>query len=282
VKHLTLGTAQWGQSYGITNVDGRLSDKSIVDIMAVAEGAGISSIDTAANYGDAQERLRPWSSSCSITTKIAAGRETGMSSQIRDCLRALDVESVSCVLLHDWESAESVRRARAVSELGEAIREGLVQRVGVSIYTESGLKEALDVFDQKEVHLGCVQIPANPLDRRLTGSDFMAEVASGGTRVQVRSVFLQGLLAFPSTAPFSSHSDVVNYFTWVHKEGLSPVQAALNHVRALADIDEIIVGVTSAAELQQIVQAWDQGSAMLAPPELESTDIELLDPRGWR
>ena len=59
VPDLVLGTAQWGNAYGVTNSVGRLSDEQIGQIVSVARAAGISDIDTARGYGDAEERLRP-------------------------------------------------------------------------------------------------------------------------------------------------------------------------------------------------------------------------------
>lgn len=62
---------------------------------------------------------------------------------------------------------------------------------------------------------------------------------------------------------------------------LHPVCIALQHVRALPWASEIVVGVTSANELHEIVDCWNQSSPFLVPEDLASTDLNLLDPRRW-
>ena len=52
------------------------------------------------------------------------------------------------------------------------------------------------------------------------------------------------------------------------------------HVRALPWAGEVVVGVTSAAELDEIWQAW-QVPAALAAAGLATDELSLLDPRTW-
>ena len=54
MSQLVLGTAQWGNAYGVTNAVGRLADSELATIVAAAHEAGITQVDTARGYGDAQ------------------------------------------------------------------------------------------------------------------------------------------------------------------------------------------------------------------------------------
>ena len=51
---LSLGTAQFGLNYGITNKRGKISDSSIISILEYANKSGIKLIDTAQAYGKAE------------------------------------------------------------------------------------------------------------------------------------------------------------------------------------------------------------------------------------
>ena len=275
---LVLGTAQWGSGYGITNAIGRLSDEECAAIMEVALGSGIRTIDTALSYGNAQGRLRPWAHELAITTKVSGIDAIG---QLSECLDALAVTSVDSLLLHDWDALAPDERNAAVEALGVLADQALAKRVGISVYDESGIASAVKVFGERGVPLGVVQVPANVLDRRLDEAEVMRLLDVSGTRVQVRSVFLQGLLAGPSDAALANHPDVVAFQSWCASRGMNPLAMALAHVRSLTWADDIVVGVASAGELADIVSAWNEIEPQRADPRLASLDVDLIDPRRW-
>lgn len=95
----------------------------------------------------------------------------------------------------------------------------------------------------------------------------------------MRSAFLQGLLVAPGA---SSHPDVLAFNAAASAADLSPLAYALQHVRALPWATEVVVGVTSGAELDAVATAWNSVPAQLAPPTLASFDLDLIDPRTWR
>jgi aryl-alcohol dehydrogenase-like predicted oxidoreductase len=278
---LVLGTAQWGSDYGITNAAGRISDAQCSALIAVAGDAGIRALDTAAGYGDAQRRLQPWAPSFRISTKVSGADPATVLHHIEACLVELGVEQVESVLIHDWESLDRETQIAVADELGNAVGRGLVMRVGASIYDERGIESAREAFDAAGVSLGMLQVPANPLDQRLNTCASLIEVHAAGTRIQVRSVFLQGLLVAPSLANLGQHDDVLRFHTRVTELGMNPIAVCLNHARALPWADEVVVGATTAEELQTIVTAWQHGEAVLADEDLRSNDLDLIDPRRW-
>ena len=274
---LSLGTAQWGDAYGVTNATGRLTDADIARIMDVAADAGITAVDTAAGYGDAEARLRPWASGLEITTKVAGAGPATIAGQVEASLAALGRLDVEIVLLHDWDALSAPTQRQAAAALRDAKAAGLVTRIGVSVYDEAGLVSAAEAFERLDV----VQVPANALDRRLDASGTLAALRAGGTRVQVRSAFLQGLLAAPTDGGLGQHPDVEAFHRAAADADLTSLGMALAHVRALPWADDIVVGVTSAAELAAIVAAWQTVPASLAPMSLASADLSLVDPRTW-
>ena len=273
---LVLGTAQFGAGYGITNERGRLSDVEVAAIMDHAFAEGIRCVDTAAGYGDAQARLRPWADALTITTKVAGQEAGSIRTRLERSLAELGVESIDACLLHDWSALNTDEQQAAAVALESCRAAGLVRNVGISAYDETDLLGARAAFDQLDV----VQVPANALDRRLDASPVVSELAAAGTRVQVRSVFLQGLLAAPSQAALGAHLSVVSYHRACAAAGRSPLAVALGHVRALPWASEIVVGVTSPGELDDIWRAWQEVPS-LAADELASDDIALIDPRNW-
>ena len=278
MAHLTLGTAQWGNGYGITNALARIPDNECAAIAQVALASGIHAVDTALSYGDAQKRLRPWAQQMRITTKVSG---LDVESQLQACLGALAVTSVDSVLLHDWDTLDSEQRRSAVRELGRSMERGHVQRVGTSIYDEGGIRSSIDVFTDVKVPLGVMQVPANALDRRLDEAAVIHDLQELGTHIQLRSVLLQGLLAQPSPTALGKHPDVRRFHVHCTDMNQAPVAVALAHAKSLIWVDEVVVGVTAGAQLQALADIWAGAGRVAAPLDLTSEDLDLIDPRRW-
>ena len=254
MSRLVLGTAQWGNAYGVTNARGRLSDSDISEIVQVADDRGISEVDTARGYGDSEGRLRPFAPDFAVTTKISGSNEAV--TQIESSLSELEISKLDSVLVHDWESLDASRRVAVVRGLGEARTSGLVERVGVSIYGQEGIESAREVFAAVDVEPGALQVPANPIDRRLDGSSLLMDLHASGAHITVRSAFLQGVLLSDS-GRWADHEDVRAFRNWADDSGMSPLAACLSHVRALPWATHVVVGVTSAQELTAVRDSWD-------------------------
>lgn len=273
-----LGTAQWGDPYGATNAVGRLSDSAVADIAAVAREWDIASVDTAAGYGDAQRRLRPFAHDFAITTKVTGAGD--VAGQIASALDDLGLARLHGVLVHDWDVLDDVSRTRAVRELGRLLDSGTVARAGVSVYDDEGLAHAAEVFASRGCRLGVVQVPANVLDRRLDGSPTLASLAAEGAEVVVRSAFLQGVL-LAEAGGLTEHPDVARFRASASAAGSTPMAACLAHVRSLPWATHVVVGVTSPAELEQVCETWASVTPRAADASLASSDLELIDPRRW-
>jgi aryl-alcohol dehydrogenase-like predicted oxidoreductase len=279
VPELVLGTAQWGSSYGITNTHGRVDDADLVAMVAEAERCGMTAMDTALAYGDAQVRLAPYSDRFWISTKVSGAED--VAEQVGVCLEQLQVTSLDAVMLHDWDALDDATRGAVVGVLGEMASDGVIARVGVSVYGESGVESAVEVFAAAGVDLGIVQAPANAIDQRLDACAALIALASQGCIVQVRSVFLQGLLTGAGEGAFGSHLDIVAFRTWASRERGGAVGAAIAHVKALPWVSQVVVGAASVDEWAQVCAAWRDVEAQRAPEHLASTDEVLLDPRRW-
>jgi aryl-alcohol dehydrogenase-like predicted oxidoreductase len=276
MQALVLGTAQWGSPYGVTNERGRLGDSDLAEIMAVAADASIKAVDTAAGYGDAEVRLGPWASKLDITTKVKADSPLSMLDQARESLNLLGVESVRTLLIHDWFALDPARAAAAAQELAGIRDLGIASEIGISGYEPTDLETALTHFDR----LDAVQVPVSALDARLDGHPVLAELVSQGTRIQARSIFLQGLLAAPSTKQLGQHPDVVRFHAACVEAGVSPIEGALSAVRARSWVSDVVIGVTSGQELREITRAW-HSPATEATNFTASSDPALIDPRNW-
>ena len=124
---LSLGTAQWGDPYGVTNEVGRLKDETVSEIVRTALALGISDLDTAPGYGDAESRIASWAKEFHITTKVLGGDSSSVRDQVMASTSRLGVETIEACLVHDWSTLTTSDSLRVAAEL-EALRsEGLVR-----------------------------------------------------------------------------------------------------------------------------------------------------------
>jgi aryl-alcohol dehydrogenase-like predicted oxidoreductase len=280
MQAILLGTAQWGMNYGITNATGRLSDEAIVEVSAAARAAGITCLDTAPTYGDAEDRIRLAGPDFSVQTKVAAGGKTVPEIVIglRQSLERMAVKRVTSCLVHDWSVLDASQRRVTTTALNECLAMGLTDRIGVSAYTAGDLGTALAAFS----NLGIVQVPVSVLDQRLDGSPQIAALRASGVSVQARSIFLQGLaLAAPDRSPFGQHDDLERLRRTALERGLDRVDLCLGYVRSREWIDEVVVAATSVHELGVISEAFESHPPDVSWHTLASTDQFLVDPRRW-
>ena len=284
---LSLGTAQWGTRYGITNAKGELSDADVADIVAAARERGLRDADTHRTtnpqhgYGRAQSRLRPWAGEFAVTTKVFGGAAADLpvGEQLAESLGDLGLAHVHACLVHDWYDLTNDEANAVANGLREAQQRGMVARIGISGYEARDLERACEIFG---ADLGAVQVPTSVLDQRLVGSGVVDLLRLTGTEIQVRSIFLQGLLLDPtSTAQLAQHPDVQGFHRRCTERVVPPLDASLSFVRSLDWVDVVVVGVTSAAELTQIADSWAAPSVGDDWQAQGSGDNELLDPRRW-
>lgn len=281
MKQLLIGTAQWGQHYGITNITGRLSDSSLSELVDGLKQLGVTCLDTASGYGDAESRIAEFCPDFKVQTKInGSGRSLdNLKDALKSSLEALKTDNLFGALIHDWAALAPAERVLAASFLTKAKTEGLIERVGVSAYGIEDLSFAKEVFESLDV----VQIPVNALDQRLNHQSLVHELRSRGCVVQARSVFLQGLLVSEDLVPKSGEfQEVINFRNAAHLQGRTLIEFALDYVKAQDWVDELVVAPTSLSELNAIQRAWTSETTDESVWEsLSCKNLDVIDPRRW-
>ncbi len=283
---LALGTVQFGLDYGVANKSGRVTAQEAGAILQRAQACGLDTLDTAIAYGDSEAVLGQlgidgW---CTVT-KLPRVPENcqdvaqWVDEQIEQSMARLGVTQLHGVLLH--------RPAQLLEKMGPALygalesikAQGKTRKIGVSVYGPAELDALFKTYS-----LDLVQAPLNILDRGLVESGWANQLHDAGVEVHTRSAFLQGLLLIPAAqrpAKFSPWANVWRAWDgWLEQNGLTPLQACLRYVTNLEQIDRVVVGVDTDAQLQQIVQAAD-GKLPAMPEFPDLQDIRLINPASW-
>ncbi len=168
-SRLALGTAQFGQPYGIANQAGQVSAAEAAAIIACARENGWDTLDTAITYGHSEQRLgeigvREWR----VVTKLPAVPEScrdvaaWVTTAVRESLARLGISKLHGLLLHRPEQLTQPQGEALYGALLAVKCAGMTDGIGVSIYQP----EELDALWPRFA-LDLVQAPFNVLDRRL-------------------------------------------------------------------------------------------------------------------
>lgn len=287
-SRLALGTAQFGSSYGVANRTGAVSERELSAILETAKAAGLTVLDTAALYGNAESRLgEAGVNGWRIVTKLpplpadAGDIEQWALNAIHDSLARLRQPSVFGLLLHRANDLRGPRAAELYAALSVAKKQGLVSKIGVSIYSPSELDDLPSTFK-----FDLVQAPLNVFDRRLVSSGWLDRLAGEGAEVHARSVFLQGLLLMRSAdrpAYFARWSPQLAAWTsWFESHHLTAEKACLDFVLSHPSIAQVVIGVDTVSQLRDLIAAANAPAAALAPSTLAVDDAGLIEPFRWK
>jgi len=257
-------------------------------ILAVAGNAGITLFDTAPDYGDAQKRLggynfpevgRQYVSKFGL--RQAHEFPKNGNELFGSTLVELRVSELYGLLFHRVSDLRDPRASDAWGQMQLARTSGVISRIGASIYDADDLEIVAERFPD----LNLIQLPGNLFDRRLIDHPLLKNLHDRGVEVHVRSAYLQGLLLAPPDDIPDFFSDlrplIAALHERAHQRNTSAMSLALAFLKGNANVDAVLVGATTAAELSGTIEAWYSASdqdVSLTIPELRT---ELLDPRMW-
>ena len=300
-SRLVLGTAQLGMNYGRVNKAGKPTKKTAVEMLRYAVAHGVTALDTARAYGDAEFLIgEALTGSCRSRTRVItkldlSGVNEGASdSEVRKSVEAsidascsaLRSEKLDTILLHDWAHRHMLRGA-AWQRLRERQAAGKISVLGASVYYPHEAQAAL--ADPAIQHL---QIPMNVLDWRWKQIE-QAISQRPDVVVHARSALLQGILVhppdrWPAVAKFDKALCAQKLQVFAKKfERENVADLCLAYVRSLSWISGVVVGCETLDQLEQNLRLFSR-------PKLSSEEIhelqnvfpkapeELLNPAKWQ
>jgi len=284
---LSLGTVQFGLKYGISNQCGKVRQDEVLKILSEAKSFGVNDIDTAIAYGTSEEVLgKVGVDGFRVVTKLPSlSADEGsilrwVRDQVEASLKRLGQKKLSGLLLHRPQDLLGSKGGQLIQALADLKNDGFVQKIGVSIYSPNELDEVY-----KKIKIDLVQTPLNVIDRRMETSGWLDRLKDDGVEVHTRSAFLQGLLLMErSKIPqkFSRWSNLWDQWNDKLKTlGVSPIAACLAYPLSLKQVDQVIVGVDSAAQLLEILQAAENASEGPDTSFMRSEDLDLINPSNW-
>lgn len=286
MNRIALGTVQFGMSYGVANQVGQITYKDGKAIIKEAKKAGVDTLDTAILYGRSEEVLGKIDvSEFRVITKLPEIPQNKnikeyILQSINDSLDRLKINCLTGILLHSPLQLLETGFDIIFSTLEELKRNGLVEKIGFSIYSPNDLDRLWNNFKPD-----IVQAPFNIFDQRLLHSGWLQKMHRTGVEIHVRSVFLQGLLLMDHDirpAKFQKWAQVWSrWHNWLKAQNISAIQAALDFVLSQKEIDKVVIGVDSLQHLKEILQVANHSKNVDLNNVTFTNDELLINPAHW-
>ena len=285
---LGLGTVQFGLDYGVSNSDGRTPIHEAKRILDYAASVGVQILDTSPSYGISEQVLGTIAADRSQFKVVTKTRPQVLGpdelrTDLEMSLRRLSRSSAYGLLVHRTADLLSGNGADLYAELVRLKEQGLVEKIGVSVYTATEIDALLERYS-----IDLLQIPFNVLDQRLLLSGHLRRAKDLGIECHARSVFLQGLLLMSPeslTGNFKSlEGHLRSYRRFIAERGFTPVSAALGFALQVPEIDVVLCGVNTLSQLEEIVGAVPENPTRVDAMEFGKFAIDngrLLNPSLW-
>jgi aryl-alcohol dehydrogenase-like predicted oxidoreductase len=283
---LGIGTVQFGLPYGVANQTGQTKQAEAERILNYAWHAGIDTIDTAIAYGDSEKVLGNIGvSNWRVISKLPAipnsceSISQWVQDSVNESLERLKLSKLNGLLLHRSQQLTESGGTELYQALDTLKSQGLVEKIGVSIYEPDELDAIPTSFK-----LDLVQTPYNICDRRIATSGWLDKLNNSGTEVHIRAVFLQGLLLMdPLKIPEKFDRWKLlwkKWHAWLEEQNLTAIEACLAFTINNPKVDRVLVGIDSLMQLEEIIEA-SQKQEVIVPHSFSTGDTQLLNPVNW-
>lgn len=291
---LCLGTAQFGNSYGITNKNEIIETNSAERIIREAFEKGINYLDTAQAYGKAEEiigKCAKYNQNLKIISKL---KKIEISQGSKDLCKILEKEFfesliklrsqyIDTYLVHNVKDLFSEEGEVLINWLLSIKKRGLVKNIGVSLY------DPLEITQEILKNFDVIQLPLSIYDQRFLQKNLFEIIKKYKIEIHIRSIFLQGLILenssnWPKTVSrdFKKHHE--NLEINLKKNNLTLIDAAVEFIKNIENTDLILFGITSIKELNLFISKWKDGEKnnfFDNNIKWDWNSINDIDPRKW-
>ncbi len=194
---LAIGTAQFGEDYGISNNRRGIPDYELKEIFNICKYQKINIFDSAVSYKNSLNKIKrnlkkknEFEIICKILVKNI-NTKVELLNVVNKAIHKLKGLKVS-ILVHDSNQflLKNANKKNIIIEiLSKMQKEKKIFRYGFSVYS---LSEALSLMNKYEFKI--LQIPINLFNQSFIDKKFIDLVKIKKIELHARSVFLQGLI----------------------------------------------------------------------------------------
>jgi len=302
ISKITLGTAQLGLNYGISNIGGKPDFETSLKLIKFSYKNGITSFDTAPIYGNSEKILGAFISSEAIKANHKLTIISKLSTvnikekitfdavykfirhQIIQSLKNLKSKNISFYLIHN-ASDIFLKDGIVIECLDHIKNEGLINHIGISVYHPDEVKAALNF---KEID--SIQIPINIFDQRCIKTNLLKELSKKNYKIFARSIFLQGLFFInPKNLPTNlelAKKPLKKIKKISNQYQISIAKLAFLFIRDIPEITSLVFGAEKIEQIKENLEMLKEPPipcelSKLIMEEFENLPEKIINPSMW-
>ncbi len=291
LKKLGIGTVQFGTKYGISNTFSRPNYKEVNNILKLATRNNILTLDTAPEYGRSETKIgKSFSKNFRIITKTAKINSFNITNievnyvykTFLNSLKNLKKRKIYAILIHDFSDLLKPGSEDLVKLIKRLKREGLVKKIGISLYDIEDTEKVLNFFKPD-----IIQVPCNIFDQRFIKNKFIFTKYKN-IEIHARSVFLLGLLLMDEKNiprffnPIKKKIRKLQLF--LKKNNLTQYEGSLLFMFMQKRIKYFFIGINRSEELLQLIQTTKRidKEKKLNFQQFAVNDSKFINPQEWQ
>ena len=282
IGDIIIGTANFGsEKYGIKNKKTNSINK-IKSIITFAKLKGLNKLDTSMEYKGVYKNLskinlKEWKVSSKFTLKRY--KNNVIKNFIKDfdeSLMELKIKKYDILSFHNIEDLKHKNISEIIKLLKIFKKKNLINKIEISLNDPNEIKTVKNKFKPD-----IVQLPFNLLDRRILNKKLLKEYS--GITIQVRSIFLQGLLLmnYQDRRKNDNREILLKLDKWINLKKIKRYQTCINFINNFTFFKTCVIGVNTRSDISQFLKAISDNSKKF-PHDISSNNLNLIEPRKWK
>ena len=287
---IVLGTANFDKHYGITK-NKFLRSNIRTRLPYVLKKNKINYFDTALDYYFPTNLFRSLKvKNLKIITKIKIPKKNkerfikNLKNKVYRKIRDLKITRFEAILIHNVKDLSSKYGKRFKQILFELKIEKKTKMIGASLYSPKEIKKTM-----KFLKPDIIQFPLNIFNTSFVSSKWKKYFIKNNIKIQIRSVFLQGLLLkkkktidkLKLNKQLRQH--LSRYNSWISLKNLNHISTNVNFIKKyFRMIDYIIIGSDNYLQFLQTLKLLNSKEKNnLKIKNFSTLNNKIIDPRKW-
>lgn len=281
---VAIGTANFQNNYGLL--------KSFVKINKLKKISNeilkhkIDFLDTSFDYKNLELKIFKKLNKLKLITKIKLPKRKknefikDLENKIKIELKRLKKKNFEVLLFHNTDDLKYKIGDDFLNEIKKLKKKKLIKNIGISIYDPKELKIVFSKFIPD-----IIQAPLNVFDARILMSRYLRN-RKKKIKLQVRSVFLQGLLLQDLkklkklNIKKNLRSKLIEFDNICKKNKISKLEQSINFIKLQDKVDIITFGINSSENLRKNMEIFEKKKVNKIF-DLTTNDKNVIDPRKW-
>lgn len=276
---IILGTANFGQNYGISKKKVNLRSAKVVCSYAIENK--IKYLDTATSYKNSNKIIKNLNKKIEVITKVLPCKKwinfDYCLNEMNKIYLDLGNKKINTLLFHDENFLFKKEGYQVYLNLIKLKKKKLFKNIGVSIYNFYNLNYLI-----KKYSFDIIQCPFNIFDQRLIETNWLSKLKNRGIKIHVRSIFLQGLLLNKNLNNNISKKwkkDLTYFNEFANKNNINLIDLCMTFVTSY-NLNGYVIGIENLKNLKKII--FFKKVKKFNFKMFSNNNKKLIDPRKWK